>query len=324
MNRISALNTGIIANVPPLAPTRPQKGTGRKTIIVTGIARSGTSLFAALLKEAGVFMGEFLHDVVHEDAQILEFLRSRDMRLLKTLIERRNTKHDLWGFKVPNLHAFLQSSEISLFRNPHLIVVYRDPVAVAVRNALSEHLDERTALLGATNAMDSLAHFIDRAECPVLMLSYEKALSFPNIVIDTVSEFCGVKVEQQTRNQLFVQIQPNRAEYLAAATRHFAGYVDGILEGQLRGWCVQVGRIEPVQLSLFADEQLVASFRADKYREDLAIGGVGNGCHGFSVNLSPFHLRGSNVIRIKVRDRVLELENSGKRLDSYEVMMHGI
>ena len=269
-------------------------------------------------------MGEFLHDVVHEDAQILEFLRSRDMHLLKRLIEQRNAKYDQWGFKVPNLHAFLQCSELALFRNPHMIVMYRDPVAIAVRNALSEHLVERATLLSATNAMDSLAHFVDRAQCPVLMLSYEKALSFPNIVIDAVLEFCGVKVEQDVRNRLFLHVQPNRAEYLAAATRHFAGYVDGILEGQLRGWCVQVGRVEPVQLSLFADEQLVASFRADKYREDLAAGGVGNGCHGFSVNLSTLRLKGSTIIRIKVRDRVLELENSGKRLDSYEVMMHGV
>ena len=102
MNHISALNVGVINSARSAADEtgRGKAGKGKaanRTIIVTGVARSGTSLIAALLKTAGVFMGEFLYDVVNEDAHMLELLRSRDRTLLKQLIRQRNGKHASWA-----------------------------------------------------------------------------------------------------------------------------------------------------------------------------------------------------------------------------------
>jgi hypothetical protein len=57
MPSVGMLNTGILM---PRRPTggRPKRDGGKRTFIVTGIARSGTSLVAGLLKDAGVFMGQ--------------------------------------------------------------------------------------------------------------------------------------------------------------------------------------------------------------------------------------------------------------------------
>ena len=118
MNYVSMLNTGIIASIPSGA-ARTRKEPVKRTLIVTGIARSGTSLVATLLKEAGIFMGDFMHDVVNEDAQILELMRRRDLPTLKALIEDRNAHHAQWGFKLPNLHVYLKRDELALFRNPY-------------------------------------------------------------------------------------------------------------------------------------------------------------------------------------------------------------
>jgi hypothetical protein len=266
-------------------------------------------------------MGEFVYDVVNEDAQMLEFLRTHDVGMLQTLIQRRNAKHARWGFKAPNLHAYLRHDELGLFRNPHLIVIFRDPVAIAVRNALSEHYGEIDALVSATGAMHAVGRFTELARCPVLLLSYEKALAFPNLMIDRIIEFCGLTIDDNTRSGLFFQVQPNRAEYLAAATRRFVGRIDGFLNGELYGWCFQEGRLEPVRLELHADDQLIESFTADKFRGDLASGGVGNGCHGFFRDLSRYGLRGNAIIRVKIAGRVLELDNSGQRLDRFEVQV---
>ena len=49
---------------------------GGVALIVTGLARSGTSMLAAVLRRAGVFMGEQLYETVDEDAQMLAVLRS--------------------------------------------------------------------------------------------------------------------------------------------------------------------------------------------------------------------------------------------------------
>ena len=319
MDQGNLLNTGIIASAPYGGRARREQA--KRTFIVTGIARSGTSLIASLLKEAGVFMGAFLHNIVNEDAQILELLRRRDLNTLKVLIRDRNVEHIQWGFKVPNLHAYLKHTELTMFRNPYLVVIYRDPVAVAVRNALSEHYSELDALVNSANAMHSMAQFARRAECPVLLLSYEKALSLPNTIIERILEFCGLSLDDAERARLLMQVQPNRPEYLAASTSNFEGRIDGVFNGELYGWCWQTGRLEPVRLQIFADDRPLVTVVADAFREDLMRAGVGNGCHGFFVPIARHGVRRSSVIRVKITNRVLELENSGMALGALPEMV---
>jgi hypothetical protein len=40
---------------------------GRRTFIATGLYRSGTSLVASILQQAGIFMGRQINDAVFED-----------------------------------------------------------------------------------------------------------------------------------------------------------------------------------------------------------------------------------------------------------------
>jgi len=62
------INKGFIVN-------RQNAETGR-TFIVTGLHRSGTSLVAALLRQAGLFIGGDANDVVYEDQEIANHPRS--------------------------------------------------------------------------------------------------------------------------------------------------------------------------------------------------------------------------------------------------------
>jgi hypothetical protein len=178
-------------------------------------------------------------------------------------------------------------------------------------------------MVKTANAMHALAQFVQRAACPVLLLSYEKALSLPNMMIDRVLDFCGMRLDDTARSQLLLHVQPNRAEYLAAATANFEGRVDGTLDGRLYGWCRQAGRLEPVRLEVYANDRRIETLMADAFREDLADAGVGNGCHGFFVDLARHGLRGDAVMRVKIANRVLELENSGRKLSTLPEVVTG-
>ena len=314
------INTGVI--VRRLRPAISGGPAGR-TLIVTGIARSGTSMVASVLRQAGVFMGEFLREVVVEDAQMLELLRTRRMDALRRLIGERDAAHPVWGFKLPNLHAYLRHDELALFRNPHLILIFRDPVAVAVRSAMSEHYDMLEALAGATTAQDGLLHVVRRTDCPVLLLSYEKALITPHTVIESLLAFCGIAVPQQDRARLVAEVQPNRPEYLAIASSSFEGCIDGMIDGRLYGWCRQVDRLDAVQLDVLANGILLQSVLADRFRADLADGGMGNGCHGFVADLTPYRLSPDVIVRVRIRDRILELLNSGETLGALPELAPG-
>ena len=293
---LAGLNTGVIVRRDSAAKAR---NGGKRTIVVTGVARSGTSLVASVLRAAGLHMGDLLHEVVNEDAQMLDIVRSRDTALLRSLIQQRNAQHTNWGFKIPNLHAYMRYDELKLFRNPHMIAIYRDPVAVAMRNSLSEHTDQMRGVIAAAGAMQAMTRFAEQAGCPLLLLSYEKIVSFPPLLIDSVLDFCNISLDTARRAALLVEVKPNNPDYLATAARRFLGRIDGLMDGALYGWCFEENRLEPVRL------------------EVLAGGGIGNGCHGFSIDLSHHGLPKDALIRIRIAGRQLELENSGQPMDRF-------
>ena len=312
MDDTRLLNTGLFVSRPACLATQAE--TGRPTLIVTGVARSGTSLIATLLKEIGVYMGDFLDGVVNEDPRLYEVLRQGDAAALQDIIRLRNSGHDQWGFKIPNLNAFLKLSDLALFRNPHLIVIYRDPVAVAVRNGLSEHFNVLDSMLNTTIATYGLAQFVHRANCPVLLLSYEKVLTRPALAIDQLMEFCGISLDTGSRKRLLQHVQPERVEYLESSRRVFEGRIEGVVDNQLFGWCREVDKLEAIPLEVYADEKLIDTVFACLFRSDLADQQIGNGCHGFYVDLAGHDLNDHSVMRVKIRDRTLELDNSGQRL----------
>ncbi len=319
---------GTILNQGVIAHTAPARGRGRstqeKTLLVTGLARSGTSMVAALLQEAGVWLGDHVYEPINEDAEITQILRARDFTRLDALIERQNAKAPVWGFKMPDLHQFLQHDELQRFRNPHLIVIYRDPVAVAVRSALSEQVDGTQAIIvETTSAMHSMAQFVRASRLPFLLLSYEKALVFPQVFIDSVLTFCGIKLDEEKRAGLLRHVQPNRAQYVLTAKRVFDGHLEGVLDGKLYGWARHIGNLTPVLLDLLIDDRLAATFPAGEFRGDLLAAGLGNGNHAFFLDLGEHDVNDSSVIRVRVNRRTFELANSGKSLAELRALRLG-
>lgn len=314
----SVLNQGFIARS---GPTRGRKGgETEKTLLVTGLARSGTSMLAAVLQAAGVMMGDHVYEPVHEDAEITQMLGARDLLRLDELIRRMDAKAPIWGFKMPDLQHFLQHDELDRFRNAHLLVIFRDPVAVAARNALSEQVDGIEAMMEATAAMHSLAQFARASGLPFLFLSYEKALVFPRVFIETVLNFCGITLDEAKRTELLRHVQPNRPQYVLTSKRAFEGHLEGVLDGRLYGWARHVGRLTPVQLDLLIDNKVAATFQAGEFRGDLLAAGLGNGNHAFFLDLAELDLTDASTIRVRVNRRTFELANSGLSLKALKAL----
>lgn len=285
---------------------------GGATLLITGVARSGTTMIASVLRSAGVFLGEYLHEAVHEDSRMLGILQHGDERMLRDLIAERNAEHVTWGFKLPTLHALMRYNWVGYFRQPRLIIIYRDPVAIAVRDSLSEHFEERQSLISATHAMTSLAMFADRANCPTLMLSYEKAIMDPEGMLHTLLGFCGLPWDPETITSLAREVRPNNPIYHEAASLKFPGKLEGIIDGQVYGWCCQSNSLEPVELDLFADGECLATFHADRFRADLARSGIGNGNHGFYIDITGYGLAPDVVLNVRPHNRTVALEGGGR------------
>jgi hypothetical protein len=306
------VNRGVIINRPV-----GSSATGARTFIVTGLHRSGTSLVASILQQAGVFMGRDINDFVFEDEEMLATLRAGDVDKLKLLIRDRNADYGTWGFKAPLLYTSLQPEQLALFDNAHLIVPFRDIASIAVRNSLSEYKDAMAALRDAVSQLDSMVGYVGSVSAPSLLFSYEKALIFPGDFIETFMRFCGLPSNAALCARLASLVEPNRKDYLARARRVYHGKVDGVEGGSIFGWCQLLGSTDPVRLEMFIDGELVTSFLAGVFRQDLLDAKIGDGAHGFVVELGALRPKPDAFIHVRVAGRPIELDNSGQRLSHY-------
>jgi hypothetical protein len=300
------VNRGFILNQPSSEPGR--------TFIVTGLERSGTSLVAAMLHHAGIFMGSEINDAVYQDEAVGRVLVARDGDALRRIVADRNARHGRWGFKRPSLHQDLPVEQLTLFDRLRVIVTFRDPVVMAVRIALSEYQEPMRALSDVVEQQVALLRYVGALRCPNLLLSYEKILALPHVFADLLPRFCGVPPSADLPARLVALIEPNRPNYLAVARRRFDGLIEGVRGGQLYGWCCLTRSEDPVTLEVLVDDRLALTVVADAFRQDLLDAGFGQGRHGYFVPLEKLAAQPQSAIRVRVARHHIELDNSGTRL----------
>lgn len=275
------INKGVILN-------RPSAENGR-TFIVTGLYRSGTSLVASMLRQAGIFMGSEINEAVFEDEAIARVLNARDGPALRRFIAERDAGHGRWGFKRPMLCRVLQPTQVALFDRPRVIATFRDPVAMAVRTSLSEYQDQMRALDDAAVNQAAMIAFIRGLPCPNLLLSYGKALSYRDDFIAAIMRFCDTPLTDELRDRLCGVIELERPAYLASARRRFEGSIEGVRGNLLYGWCCLTRSPGPVTLDVLVDGRVALTVVADTFRQDLLNAGFGNGKHGYFIPLEQLH-----------------------------------
>lgn len=299
-----------------------------RTIVVTGVARGGTTMLAQTLDRLGLFMGDFRDPSDLADLAILSALLESDMRSLQGIIEDRNRRFAEWGFKIPNLHSFLPATEARRFRNPRYVVVLRDPLAIARRNELAVRLDAAAAIRQAGEDIAKLTSYICALTAPVLVISYEKALQNAASVIETMTAFCGLAPSDQQRAAAVAAIVPNDAAYIYAreyATQgEFRGQIDGVLGNVLQGWCCYRNSADAVTVEVLAGETLIGAYPSRCYRKDLQDAGIHLGAHGFEIDLAAFNLRSSTLISVRPRGYTRALPNSGQSVAELRNRMTGL
>ncbi|HET8996480.1 MAG TPA: Hint domain-containing protein, partial [Acetobacteraceae bacterium] len=95
-----------------------------------------------------------------------------------------------------------------------------------------------------------------------------------------------------------------------AAPGPLLGRLDGVEAGRIAGWAFQPDRPDrPVWLEVLANEGVIARVEARRYRADLEAAGIGDGRHGFELNLTG-RLGQAQVIRVRRVSDGAELDGS--------------
>ncbi len=272
----------------------------RKTVIVLGAPRGGTSMVAGTLSKLGVFMGapDGLAPFF-ENAELGACSKARDMQAARAVIDRFNREHANWGIKVlpKSWHFWLRKG---LFHEPVYLVVFRDPLAISKRRLVSKDkalIKSMASVAGDGGpASDELVFdkyllkelfkalflnlrllaFLWFNRRPTLIVSYEKAVTRPADFVDGVAKFIGLN-DPARLQEAIAFVTPSPKEYVMRSSTYsqldaqatLFGYLDLVDITALTGWALSVADDHPLTLELFINGALVASTVADLPREDV-------------------------------------------------------
>ena len=146
----------------------------------------------------------------------------------------------------------------------------------------------------------------------------------PARLVDALLAFGGWSVDEKLRARMVSAVTVDNPIYWRTARLELKGIIDGVFGGRLQGWCHIIGHAQPVPLELLIDGQAVTEFRADVYREDLKKARIGEGRHGFQLDVGRFRPRDDAVVAVRVKGRDFLLANSGRSFAQMVQMGGGV
>lgn len=291
----------------------------KKTIIVLGVARGGTSLVSGTLSHLGVFGGERSHPPVFEDLKLAEAFEQNNFSNISSIIEAYNLEHDIWSFKRPASIEYIDKLN-NLVRNPIYLVIFKDIFAVSNRNSISMKSD---ILLGLNNAYRDYGKVIDfiskNNNLNAFFFSYEKTIQNKEVFVDTLISIIGeenITTTQKTKALEFIEPNPSAYLNVSRITRS-TGNIGIIQQNKIIGWARHFYSPKPVVVELVINNKVIQEVTANEFRKHLIDSGehpTGN-C-GFSFNLKEKPLKNGDIVSVKVKDDVLFVKGSNFKYQS--------
>ena len=174
------------------------------TVIITGSPAGGTTCVSRVVDALGVTIkySQDRPDRTHEDF-LLGLNITQGQPIIDT-VEEYNKKHPRWGFKFPGIFGHL-GEYIDQFRDPVIIYVLRDPLAVY--QSLQRHakckIDSNSLKLIAEE-LQRVIHLLPEMNIPYLFVSYEKMMTRTRLTIEEIAEFLEVPFKEEALNEVIL------------------------------------------------------------------------------------------------------------------------
>ncbi len=267
------------------------KQSDEKTIVILGIPRSGTTMMAKVLESLGVYMGQ-TNGVVKEDTSLSKLLEKEvDINAFKNLVNSRNKKYKVWGWKRPEAFKYIKKFE-QIIRNPHFIFIFRDPLAISLREQISMDIDLLEKMEECQKRYSKIIKYVSNTSYPCLLVSYEKATSKKGAFINSLGSFLDIEINNKIKNDAKEKIQLDDPKYLKNTRRKdnsTKGNVDSIIDYKIRGWAIDTKKKQKLNIDVEINKDLpnskIINVIANEFRPGLKKRGFGNGNYGFSVDL---------------------------------------
>lgn len=267
VNKMSLGKTDSLINDGVLVLNEKSCTQAKRTLIVLGAPRGGTSMVAGVLHHLGIYMGSDLQATFEDPILTNLMLQDRNEDLKRAIVER-NCAYSVWGCKFPGPSGLRILPEISAeLRNPVFLVVYRDVFAIANRNAISASWDLFANMKCTLDYYTELLGFLASNAAPGMLISYEKVMLNPDIFVEKLSGLLGIG--QDRRAEVIAFIEPNKPAYLKAVDNRCNGVIDKVGTGHVSGWAYSKTQESPVMVDIEVNGRLAKSVVADQHRPDV-------------------------------------------------------
>jgi hypothetical protein len=185
---------------------------GPRTIICTGMGRSGTSAVMSLVEFLGVWTGVREDSPNRENKELRKAIAAGPERA-EALIASYNEQFPIWAFKAPNMRRGLADT-LRKFRNPLLIVPHRDPVGKLGRQMVAEQ--KQVTLNDIHRLIIShrrLVEELKQVHAPQLHIAFPLLVGSQDEALRAISDFVGLPIPDRNLTSHMTQL---RDQYLAA------------------------------------------------------------------------------------------------------------
>jgi hypothetical protein len=248
-------------------------GDQEKTVVVLGLARSGTSVVTAILGAIGVEMGSSIYDKANplgsfEDTdfaelhqQLFEFtgsdknywnppsaedilnLKEQWASRIQEIIAQKSKKNKIWGWKHPRTVLTIELF-LPHLRNPHFVTVFRNPLGIAkssvehTKNYKLGRVDLLPALKLTSFYYSEMFKALERhPDVPTISVAFEEVVTQPIQEAKRLADFLGVELTEpgKARIERLVISREEIGKQKKRATGLLGGKIPRLLRKYTRG-----------------------------------------------------------------------------------------
>jgi hypothetical protein len=197
------------------------RSSGKKTVVVFGCGRGGTSAVAGVLRELGVLFSPATHPLKHESSPVRYIDDQVDRAATQFAIAEMNKSGETWGWKSPR-DLFSFPGWISLVDNPHFVVVFRNPSATIDSIIRHDDIDFPVAALHVGEVQYELARFIAFSPLPLAVVSYEELCKSPEDHIRIIADWLYSEIPPNNIRNAVEFVSPESGGYRSLTTEPVA------------------------------------------------------------------------------------------------------
>lgn len=267
-----------------------------RTVIILGVARSGTSIVSGAMHHLGAFVGDEGSEPVFEDQRLKKAIESGSWKKVDLIIEDYNKRHSIWCYKKPDIVQDLAALEepaneestntvskskapsvrlnkfLSLhrrLRNPIYLIIFRDIFAIANRNRISVGTDIIENMHHAIAHYKTIVTLIEHIKPNALLLSSEKVLTNKKQFLEQLVNFCGLTPTQGQLTNATNFITKDPKNYILKRAGKCVGFLDRVQKDSISGWVKNHDNEDIVTVTLTIDGHEISKMEATLFRQDL-------------------------------------------------------